>query len=93
MLDRSHFPAELVLISFRWLVPDELRFRLRVLAFGQPREVLRTDRPLQTPLLGKLALPLTMTVLLPAPVVRLFRRELAGMVRPGLAAGERFGNR
>ena len=71
---------------------DELRLGLRVLAFGQPRKVLCTDRPLQTPLLGELALPLAMTMLVPAPVVRLLRRKLAGMIRPCLAARKRFGD-
>jgi len=46
----------------------------------------------QTPLLDELALPLAMTVLVPAPVIRLFRRKFAGMICPGLAAGERFGD-
>jgi hypothetical protein len=32
-------------------------------------------------------------LLLPAPVVRFLRRELAGVIRPGLATGERFGDR
>jgi len=93
MLDGGHFPAELVFVGFRRLVPDHLFLRLRVLAFGQSRKLLRPDRALESPLLGELTLPLTVALLLPAPVVRFLRSKLAGMVRPGLATGERFGNR
>jgi hypothetical protein len=64
-----------------------------MLALGQARELLRPDRSLKPPLLGELALPLTVALLLPAPVVRFLRRELAGVIRPGLATGERFGDR
>ena len=73
-------------------MPDKLRFRLWVLAFGQSRELLCADRAFQTPLLGELALPLTVSLLIPTPVVRLLRRELAGMICPCLAAGKRFGD-
>jgi len=65
-------------------MPDELRFRLRVLAFAQAGEVLRADSTRKTPLSGKPALPLAMTLLVAAPVVLLVRCELPRVVRPGL---------
>jgi hypothetical protein len=74
-------------------MPDELRLGCRMLAFRQPGEVLCSNRPFQTPLLGEFPLPFTMTLLVPAPVIRLLGGKLAGMVRPGLAAENRFGDR
>jgi hypothetical protein len=93
VLDRGHFPAELVLVGLGRLVPHHLLLGLGMPALGQARERLRPDRPLKAPLLGELALPLTVALLLPAPVVRFLRRELAGVRRPRLATGERFGDR
>jgi hypothetical protein len=74
-------------------MPDHLFLRLRVLAFGQPRKLFRSDFTVKPPLPGELALPFAVALLLPAPVVRFFGRELAGMVRPGLTTRKRFGDR
>jgi hypothetical protein len=49
-------------------MPDELRFRLRVLTFAQASEVLRADFSRKAPLFGKPALPLAMPMLVAAPV-------------------------
>lgn len=46
---------------------DELRFRAQMLPFGQTRKVLIANRTFQAPLLGQLALPLTMSLLVAAP--------------------------
>ena len=64
---------------------NELRFRVWVLPFGQRGEVLIANRPLQTPLLGQLALPLAMSLLVAAPVVLLLRRKLPRVVRSYLS--------
>jgi hypothetical protein len=74
-------------------MPDHLLLGLGVLALGQTGELLRIYRASKPPLLGEFALPFAMALLLPAPVVRFPGPELAGMVRPGLATGERFGDR
>ena len=66
---------------------------LGVPALGQPGEMLGTNRPLKSPLLREPALPFAVSLLVPAPVVRLLGRELAGMVRSRLAAGKGFGDR
>jgi hypothetical protein len=44
MLYARHFFAEFALIGFGNLMANELRFRLRVPAFGQPGEVLIANR-------------------------------------------------
>jgi hypothetical protein len=64
-----HFLAEFTLISFGNLMANELRFRVRVLAFGQPGEVLIANRTLQSPLLGQLALPLAMPLPVATPII------------------------
>jgi len=69
------------------LVLDELRAALRMLAFTQAGEVLGAHFAMQTPLLRKPALPLTMSLLVAAPVVLLFRGELARVIRAGLSSG------
>jgi len=66
-------------------MPHKLRFRERVLAFAQPREVVIADGTGEAPLLGKPALPFAETLLVAAPVVLPLRRELAGVVCPRLA--------
>jgi hypothetical protein len=71
----------------------ELCLCLGVLTFTQTGEVLGADSALQTPLLGKPALPLAMTLLVAAPVVLLPGRELPRVLGPRLACRERFGNR
>ena len=90
MFHAGHFFAVLALIRFGGLMPDELSLGLRVPTFAQPREVLGADFTLQTPLLGKPALPLTMSLLVPAPIVLLLRRKLARVVRSRLASRKRF---
>jgi hypothetical protein len=69
MLYARYFLAEFSLIGFGNLMADELRFRVRMLAFGQPGEVLIAKCALQAPLLGQLALPLAMSLLVTAPIV------------------------
>jgi hypothetical protein len=44
VLYARHFLAEFALIGFRNLMANELIFRVRVLAFGQPSEVLIANR-------------------------------------------------
>ncbi len=63
---------------------NELRFRVRMLAFGQTRKVLIANRTFQAPPLGQFALPLAMSLLIAAPVVLPLRRKLPLMVRPYL---------
>jgi len=63
----------------------KLRLGDRVLAFGQSGEVFGTDYTLQTPLLGQLALPLAMSLLVPTPVILLLGRKLPLMVRSHLS--------
>ena len=62
MFDAGYFPAKLAVVGLGRLMPDELRFRLRVLAFTQAGEVLRADCSRKAPLSGKPALPLAMGV-------------------------------
>ncbi len=81
VLNRSDFPAELVLVGLGRLMPHHLFLGIRVLAFGQSSELLRSDRSLKSPLLGELTLPFAVTLLLTAPVVRFLGRELAGNIR------------
>jgi len=72
-------------------MPHKLLFGERMLAFAQPREMVVADRALQTPLVGKPALPLAETLLVAAPVILPLRRELPRVVRPRLACRKRFG--
>ena len=44
VLHARHFLAEFALVGFGNLMANELRFRVRVLAFGQPGEVLIANR-------------------------------------------------
>ena len=62
--------------------PDGERAALpcRVLAFAQPGEVLSANRTLQAPLLGQLALPFAMSLLVAAPVVLPLRGKLPRVV-------------
>jgi hypothetical protein len=50
-------------------MPDELLFGVRMLAFTQSRKVFGTNATLQPPLLGEPALPLTVTLLIAAPIM------------------------
>jgi len=63
---------------------NELRFRVRMLAFGQPSEVLIANWTFQAPLLRQLALPFAMSLLVAAPIVLPLRGKLPLMVRPYL---------
>ena len=74
-------------------MPHHLLLGFGMLALGQASELLGHYRTLKSPLLRELSSPLAMALLLPAPVVRFLGRELAGMIRPGLATGERFRDR
>ena len=85
MLDAGHFFAEFAFIGSRNLMPDELLFGVRMLAFTQSRKVFGTNATLQPPLLGESALPLAVTLLVAAPVVLFLRGKLPRMVGPRLA--------
>ena len=67
------------------MMPYELLFGVRMLAFTQPCEVFGTNPTLQPPLLGESALPLTVTLLIAAPVVLFLRGKLPHMVGLRLA--------
>jgi len=56
VLHARHFPPLLALVGSGNLMPHQLLFAERVLAFAQPREVVIADCALQAPLLGKPAL-------------------------------------
>ncbi len=71
-------------------MPHKLLFGERVLAFAQARKVVIADRTLQSPLLGKPALPLAETLLVAAPVVLPLRCELPRVIRSRLACRKRF---
>ena len=85
MANGGHLFPVPILIGSRRLMPHQLFLRDRVLALGQPGEMLRADLTLQTELDGKFALPLAVSLLASAPVVRLLGRELSRVVRPRLA--------
>ncbi len=61
-------------------MPDKLLFGVRMLAFAQPREVLGLNCAGELPLLGEPALPLTVALLVAAPVVLFLRGKLPRMV-------------
>ena len=71
-------------------MPDELRLSHRMLAFAQPRELLRSNRPLKSPLRRQLALPFAVALLVAAPVILLLGGELPRVVRPRLPRRERL---
>ena len=85
MLGAGNFFAKFAFIGSRNLMPYKLLFGVRMLAFTQSCKVLRTNSTLSAPLLGKPALPLTVTLLIAAPVVLLLRRKFSRMVGPRLA--------
>ena len=66
-------------------MPYELLFGVRMLAFTQSRKVFGTNATLQPPLLGESTLPLTVTLLIAAPVVLFLRGKLPHMVGLRLA--------
>lgn len=85
MLDAGYISAEFAFIGFRNLMPYELLFGVRMLAFTQSCKVFGTNATLQPPLLGEPALPLTVTLLIAAPVVLFLRGKLPHMVGLRLA--------
>jgi hypothetical protein len=85
MLGAGHLSAKFPYIGSRNLMPYELLFRVRMLAFTQSYKVFGTNAPLQPPLLGESALPLTVTLLIAAPVVLFLRGKLPHMVGLRLA--------
>ncbi len=74
MLDRSYFPAKLILGGLGWLMPNHLLLGVWVLALRQTGELFGTYRALKSPFLSEPTLPLTMPLLFTAPVVRFFGR-------------------
>jgi hypothetical protein len=85
MLGAGYLSAKLAFIGSRNLMPHELLFGVRMLAFTQSRKVFGTNGTLQPPLLGEPALPLTVTLLIAAPVVLSLRGKLPRMVGLRLA--------
>ena len=86
MFHAGHLLA--VFVLRRFAKPDAGRAALPclgMLAFAQSREVLSANCTVQAPLLGELALPFAMSLLIAAPVVLLLRSKLPRMVRPCLA--------
>ena len=59
MLGAGDLSAKFAFIGSRNLMPDELLFGVRMLAFTQSCKVFGTNATLQPPLLGESALPLT----------------------------------
>jgi hypothetical protein len=74
-------------------MPDKLLFGVRMLALTQPREVLCVNFARELPLLGESALPLTVTLLIAAPVILFLRNKLPRMVGLHLAGRQRFRDR
>src|SRR5208337_4401587 len=93
MLGAGYLSAKFAFIGSRNLMPYELLFGVRMLAFTQSCKVFGTNATLQPPLLGESALPLTVTLLIAAPVVLLLRGKLPHMVGLRLAGGQRFRDR
>jgi hypothetical protein len=85
MLGAGDLSAKFAFIGSRNLMPYELLFGVRMLAFAQSCKVFGTNATLQPPLLGKSALPRTVTLLIAAPVVLFLRRKLPHMVGLRLA--------
>src|SRR5271157_5537726 len=93
MLGAGHLSAKFAFIGSRGLMPYELLFGVRMLAFAQSCEVFGPNVTLQPPLLGESALPLTVTLLIAAPVVLLRCGKLPRMVGSRLTGGKRFRDR
>src|SRR5208282_2147469 len=93
MLHTRDLFAKLTFVGFGRLMTHELRFGLRMLAFAQPRKMYGTDRAVQAPLLGELALPFAVALLVAAPIVLLLRGKLPRMVCSRLTGGQRFRDR
>src|SRR5208282_2173404 len=93
MLGAGNLLAEFPFIGSRNLMPYELLFGVRMLAFTQSCKVFGTNATLQPPLLGEPALPLTVTLLIAAPVALFLRGKLPHMVGLRLAGWQRFRDR
>ena len=85
MFHAGDFLAIFVFVGASGLVLDQLHAALRMLAFAQAGKVFGANFTLQAPLLRKPALPFTMGLLVTAPVVLLFRSELARVIRSCLS--------
>src|ERR1035441_7611590 len=85
MLGTGYLSTEFAFVGPRNLIPDKLLFGVRMLAFTQSRKVFGTNGTLQPPLLGESALPLTVTLLIAAPVVLFLRGKLPHVVGLRLA--------
>src|SRR5208337_198003 len=66
MLGARDLSAKFAFIGSRNLMPYELLFGVRMLAFTQPCKLLGTNAAMQPPLRGESALPLTVTLLIAA---------------------------
>src|ERR1700686_1488484 len=86
VLGAGHFLAEFPVVGSRNLMTDKLLFGVRMLALAQPPEVLSLNSAGELPLLGEPALPLTMALLIAAPVVLFLRGKLTRMVSTCLAS-------
>src|SRR5208283_3657398 len=93
MLGAGHLSAKFAFIGSRNLMPHELLFGVRMLAFTQSCKVFGTNATLQPPLLGEPTLPLTVTLLIAAPIVLFLRGKLPHMVGLRLAGRQRFRDR
>src|ERR1700693_6092117 len=80
------FLAEFAFVGSRNLMPDKLLFGVRMVTLAQPREVLGLNCAGELPLLGEPALPLTVALLIAAPVVLFLRGKLPRMVSTRLAS-------
>src|SRR5271154_747975 len=85
MLGAGHLAAKFAFIGSRNLMPYELLFGVRMLAFTQSCKVFETTASLQPPLLCESALPLRMALLIAAPIVLFLRGKLPHMVGLRLA--------
>ncbi len=85
MLGAGYLSAKFAFIGSRNLMPYELLFGVRMLAFTQSCKVFGTNATMQPPLLGESALPLAATLLIAAPVVLFLRSKLPHMVGLRLA--------
>jgi hypothetical protein len=93
MLGAGHLSAKFAFIGSRNLMPYELLLGVRMLAFTQSCKVFGTNATLQPPLLSEPALPLTVTLLIAAPVVLFLRGKLPRMVSSRLTGGQRLRDR
>jgi hypothetical protein len=71
---------------------DELLIALWMPTFAQTSKLFSLYAAVEAPIVGELPLPLTMPLLIAAPVVLSFGSELARMIRPCLSSRQRFGD-